>query len=50
MGGIGRHISEFEASLLYEVSCRTARAKHRNPDLKKKENYKEIEDIINLEK
>jgi hypothetical protein len=28
-------ISEFEASLVYRVSSRTARAKHRNPVLKK---------------
>ena len=27
----GRWISEFEASLVYKVSCRTARAIQRNP-------------------
>jgi hypothetical protein len=31
----GRQISEFEASLVYKVSSRTARAIQRNPVLKK---------------
>ena len=31
MGGRGRQISEFEASLVYRVSYRTARATQRNP-------------------
>jgi hypothetical protein len=31
LGGIGRWISEFEASLVYRVSSRTARAPQRNP-------------------
>jgi hypothetical protein len=31
LGGRGRQISEFEASLVYRVSSRTARAKQRNP-------------------
>jgi hypothetical protein len=30
-GGRGRWISEFEASLVYKVSSRTARATQRNP-------------------
>ena len=30
-GGRGRRISEFEASLVYRVSSRTARATQRNP-------------------
>jgi hypothetical protein len=30
LGGRGRQISEFEASLVYKVSSRTARAKQRN--------------------
>jgi hypothetical protein len=34
-GGRGRRISEFEASLVYRVSSRTARATQRNPVLKK---------------
>jgi hypothetical protein len=33
-GGRGRRISEFEASLVYKVSSRTARAIQRNPVLK----------------
>jgi hypothetical protein len=33
--GKGRQISEFEASLVYRVSSRTARAMQKNPDLKK---------------
>jgi hypothetical protein len=35
LGGRGRWISEFEASLVYRVSSRTARAIQRNPVLKK---------------
>jgi hypothetical protein len=35
-GGRGRQISEFEASLVYRVSSRTARAIQRNPDSKHK--------------
>jgi hypothetical protein len=31
LGGRGRQISEFEASLVYKVSSRTARAVQRNP-------------------
>jgi hypothetical protein len=30
LGGRGRWISEFEASLIYRVSSRTVRALHRN--------------------
>jgi hypothetical protein len=36
LGGRGRRISEFEASLVYKVSFRTARAIQRNPVSKKK--------------
>jgi hypothetical protein len=36
LGGRGRWISEFEASLVYRVSSRTARATQRNPVLKNK--------------
>ena len=40
LGGRGRCISEIETSLVYRVSCRTARAIQRNPVLeKKKPNY-----------
>jgi hypothetical protein len=35
LGGRGRQISEFKASLDYRVSSRTARATQRNPVLKK---------------
>jgi hypothetical protein len=31
LGGRGRWISEFQASLVYRVSSRTARATQRNP-------------------
>jgi hypothetical protein len=31
LGGRGRQISEFEVSLVYKVSSRTARATQRNP-------------------
>jgi hypothetical protein len=37
--GRGRWISEFEASLVYRVSSRTARATQRNP-VSKKQKYK----------
>jgi hypothetical protein len=36
LGGRGRWISEFEASLVYKVSSRTARTTQRNPVSKKK--------------
>jgi hypothetical protein len=39
LGGRARRISEFEASLVYKVSSRTARATQRNP-VSKKENQK----------
>jgi hypothetical protein len=42
--GRGRQISEFEASLVYTVSSRTARATQRNPVLKDK-NKKEREKL-----
>ena len=35
LGGRGRQISELEASLVYRVSSRTARATQRNPVWKK---------------
>jgi hypothetical protein len=40
LGGRGRQISEFEASLVYRVSSRTARAIQRNPVSKKQTNRK----------
>ena len=36
LGRQSRQISEFEASLVYRMSSRTARATQRNPVLKKK--------------
>jgi hypothetical protein len=36
LGGRGRLISEFKASLVYKVSSRTSRAIQRNPVLKNK--------------
>jgi hypothetical protein len=43
LGGRGRWISEFEASLVYKVSSRTARAIQRNPVLEKKKKKKDEE-------
>jgi hypothetical protein len=40
LGGRGRWISEFKASLVYKVSFRTARATQRNPVSKKKKKKK----------
>ena len=40
MGGRGRWISEFETSLVYKVSSRTARATQRNPVLKNQKKTK----------
>jgi hypothetical protein len=38
LGGRGRRISEFEASLVYKVSSRTVRATQRNPVSEKNKN------------
>jgi hypothetical protein len=40
LGGRGRWISEFEASLVYRVSSRTARATQRNPVSKNQKKQK----------
>jgi hypothetical protein len=40
--GRGRQISEFEASLVYRVSSRTARAKQRNPVSKNQKKKKKV--------
>jgi hypothetical protein len=40
LGGRGRQISEFEASLVYRVSSRTARTTQRNPVSKNKKQKK----------
>jgi hypothetical protein len=47
LGGRGRQISELEASLVYRVNSRTARATQRNPVSKKnpknkKQNKKKV--------
>jgi hypothetical protein len=44
-GGRGRQISEFEASLVYRMSSRTARATQRNPVSKKKKKKKKKKEI-----
>jgi hypothetical protein len=44
LGGRGRWISEFEASLVYRVSSRSARATQRNPVSKKKKKKKQTGD------
>jgi hypothetical protein len=41
LGGRGRRISEFKASLVYKVSSRTARAIQRNPVSKTKQTNKQ---------
>jgi hypothetical protein len=41
LGGRDRWISEFEASLVYKVSSRTARDIQRNPVAKTKQNKKQ---------
>jgi hypothetical protein len=42
LGGRGRQISEFEISLVYRVSSRTAKATQRNPVLEKKKTTKNL--------
>jgi hypothetical protein len=44
LGGRGRQISQFEASLVYRVSFRTARATQRNPVLKNQKEEEEEEE------
>jgi hypothetical protein len=46
LGGRGRRISEFEASLVYKVSSRTARATQRNPVSKKQKKKEKEKDRI----
>jgi hypothetical protein len=41
LGGRGRQISEFKASLVYRVSSRTASATQRNPVSKNKQTNKQ---------
>jgi hypothetical protein len=42
LGGRGRQISEFEASLVYRVSSRTARVTQRNPVSEKQKQKKDL--------
>jgi hypothetical protein len=51
LGGRGRQISVFEASLVYRVSSRTARATQRNPVLKNqtKKSEQNIKKILGYE-
>jgi hypothetical protein len=41
LGGRGRWISEFKASLVYRVSSKTARATQRNPVSRTKQKQKQ---------
>jgi ribosomal protein L12E/L44/L45/RPP1/RPP2 len=53
LGGRGKCVSEFEASLVYKVSSRTARATQRDPvsrNQKKKKKKKEEEEVEEEEK
>jgi hypothetical protein len=50
LGGRGRQITEFEASLVYRVSSRTARAIQRNPVSKKKKKKKVFSTIMSIAK
>jgi hypothetical protein len=50
LGGRGRWISEFKASLVYRVSSRTARTIERNPVSKKKKKKKKIKEKKREEK
>jgi hypothetical protein len=45
LGGRGRRISEFKASLVYKVSSRTARTIQRNPVSKKQKQKKIFNDV-----
>jgi hypothetical protein len=49
LGGRGRQISEFKASLVYRISSRTARAKRRNPASKnKKQTNKKLKYVAKI--
>jgi hypothetical protein len=50
LGGSGRLVSEFEASLIYKVSSRTARATQRNPVSKNKQTKKKTQKVQKLKK
>jgi hypothetical protein len=46
LGGRGRQISEFKASLVYRVSSRTAKGYTEKPCLRKKKKKKEKENVF----
>jgi hypothetical protein len=46
LGGRGRWISEFEVSLVYKVSSRTARATQRNPVSKNQKREKSEKAVV----
>jgi hypothetical protein len=48
LGGRGRQISEFKASLVYRVSSRTARAVQRNPVSKNKKQKNSFQTKIGI--
>jgi hypothetical protein len=48
LGGRGRWISEFKASLVYRLSSRAARATQRNPVSKKKKKTKQTKKQTNM--
>ena len=48
LGGRDRRISEFEASLIYRVSSRTARATQRQPISKKTKGKKKSRDLYKI--
>ena len=50
LGGRGRQISEFDASLVYKVSSRTAIVIHRNPVSKKKKKKKKKKNLLTISK
>jgi hypothetical protein len=50
LGGRGRQISEFKASLVYRVSSRTARATQRNLSQKKNKKQKTKQNKTNKQK
>jgi hypothetical protein len=49
LGGGGRQISEFEASLVYRVSSRTARAMQRNAVSKKQKTKQNKKTLLKSE-
>jgi hypothetical protein len=50
LGGRGRRISEFKASLVYRVSSRTARTTQRNPVSKNQKPKPKNKDVLEFNK